>query len=134
MSSSFLSPGTGLTVFLLLTVALLALTVATGLRAKRRLHIPSVVLTVVSLGVTICFARELGELYDLEAGGWVTTAHLWTAKLTTACFVLPIASGWRTLKRPETRPLHRRLVVLVLTLVVATTVLGIAMMTLAEPL
>ena len=134
MTSSFLSPGTGLAVSLLVTVVLLGVVVLTGLRAMRRVHVPMVAVTVVALGITIWYAKEVGKIYDLEPGGWVTTTHLWMAKVTTGAFVLPIASGWRTLKHPETRPLHRKLVVLVLTLVVVTTVLGIGMMALAEPL
>ena len=46
--------------FLLLTVVLLAVVVATGLQARRRVHLTMVALMVTSLCVTIFFAERLG--------------------------------------------------------------------------
>jgi len=126
--------GTGLIVFLFLTVGLLAGAVMTGLQARRRVHIPVVVVAVVSLGVTIFFAERLGRLYDLEAAGWVTPVHLTLAKITTAAFLLPIATGVRTLKHPGTRSLHRKLVFAVLALVAITSAFGTWMILAAERL
>ena len=108
----------GLVVFLLVTVALLGVTVVSGLRAVRRVHIPFVVLTLISLGITIFFAEKLGEQYDLSTGGWVTTLHLFFAKVTTLAFLAPVITGWRTLKHAETRPLHRKIVAILLVLVI----------------
>ena len=129
-----MSPGVGLIVFLIATVGLLAAAVVTGLRARRRLHVTSVVLALVSLGITIFWAEKLGELYDLDQAGWVTPVHLAFAKVTTVAFLLPVVTGLRTLRHPATRTLHRRVVVLVLTLVAITSVLGTWMVLASEPL
>ena len=114
-----------------LTLVLLALVVATGLRAKRVWHITFVALAVASLGVTIWCALKLGKLYDLRAAGPITPIHLTLAKITTACYLLPIATGLRTIFVPATRRLHRKVAFLVLALTLVTAITGTAMMWLA---
>ncbi len=115
---------TGFVLFLFVTLALLGGVVSTGLAAKRRMHIPLVVCAVASLGVTIYFAEKLGEVYDLESAGWITPVHLTIAKITTLAYLLPIATGIATLRRPGARPLHRRVAFLVLGLTVLAAVTG----------
>jgi hypothetical protein len=126
-----LSPTAGFPASLALTLALLALVVATGLRAKRRWHIPLVALALASLGVTIRFAFLLGKLYDLPAAGAITPIHLTLAKITTACYLLPIATGLRTIFAPATRRLHRKLAFVVLGMTVLTAITGTAMLLLS---
>lgn len=58
--------------FLLLTVALLGVVVYTGIKAKLRLHITFVVITVLMLAAAIAAALALGKLYDLKSAGWIT--------------------------------------------------------------
>ena len=79
-----MNPGTGFTVFFLLTLALLAGAVVTGRQARRKLHLPLVFLAVGSLAVAIVFAKDLGQVYDLESAGWITPVHLLVAKIATA--------------------------------------------------
>jgi hypothetical protein len=126
-----LSPTAGFLVFLAATLALLCLVVATGLQAKRRLHIPLVAASVGALAVTIYYALQVGKLYDLPAAGAITPIHLTIARLTTACYLLPIATGIRTIFRPATRRLHRKLAFLVLGMTVLTAITGTLMICLA---
>jgi hypothetical protein len=126
-----LSPTAGFLVFLAATLALLGLVVATGLRAKRRWHIPLVVASVGALAVTIYYALKVGKLYDLPAAGAITPIHLAIAKVTTACYLLPIATGLRTIFAPATRRLHRKLAFLVLAMTVLTAITGTLMLCLA---
>ena len=126
-----MSPLAGFILFFVLTLALLGLVVATGLRAQRRRHISFVALSVGALGVTILFALQLGELYDLPAAGIITPIHLTLAKVTTACFLFPIATGIRTIFVPSTRTLHRKLAFLVLGMTVLSALTGTLMMILA---
>lgn len=129
-----MSPTLGFIVSLAVTLVLLGLTVATGLRAQRRRHIPCVVGAILSLAVTIYFAEKLGEHYDLKAAGAITPIHLTLAKVTTAAYLLPIASGLTTIFRPAARRWHRRLAFFVLGMTVLTACTGTAMILLAKPL
>ena len=85
-----MSPSLGFPSSLALTMLLIGAVFMTGLRGRLRLHIPLVVATLVSLGVTIYFAEKLGEGYDLEAAGLITPIHLTIAKITTAAYLFPI--------------------------------------------
>ena len=123
-----MSPTGGFLSCLALTLVLLALVVATGLRAMRRLHIPLVACAIASLGATIRFALEVGKLYDLASAGAITPIHLAIAKITTAAYLLPVASGLRTIFWPGTRPLHRKLAMLVLGMTVLTAITGTIML------
>ena len=126
-----MSATAGFLLFLVATLALLVLVVLTGLAAKRRFHIPLVVASVGSLAVTIHYALQLGKLYDLQAAGWITPVHLAIARVATACYLLPIATGIRTIFAPSTRRLHRKLAFLVLAMTLLTAITGTAMIWLA---
>jgi hypothetical protein len=125
---------TGFLAFLALTLVALGATVATGLKARVRPHIGCVVASVVLLGTTIWFAEQLGAEYDLETAGWVTPVHLALAKLATLSYLLPIASGWATLRDRRRRRLHLVLALTTLLLTVAAAATGTAMILVAEPL
>ncbi len=114
----------GFFLFLALTLAFLAGAVSSGLRAKRRVHLLCVAGAVACLAVSINRALAVGELYDLDAAGWITPVHLWMAKVATASYVLPVVSGVRTIYHPPTRKLHRKIAFLVLSLTVLTTITG----------
>ena len=129
-----MSPTVGFVVFLALTLAGLAGAVATGLRARRRLHLPCVAAALVCLAVTIHFAKALGHHYDLKSAGAITPIHLTMAKVTTALYLLPIATGIATIFRPARRPWHRRVAFLVLAMTVLTAITGTAMLLMAKPL
>ena len=126
-----MSPGIGFLVAFGLTLVSLALVVVTGFAARRKLHIPLVAITFAGLGVTVYYAYGLGKIYDLHAAGWITPLHLTLARVTTACFLLPIATGIRTLFVPSTRRLHRKFALLVVALTVVTAVTGGIMLWLA---
>ena len=124
----------GFILFLGLTVVLLVAVILTGLRARRRLHLPLVAATVVSLGVAIWYAEQLGTLYDLESAGRIYPIHIWIAKLATASYLLPIGTGIATLKTPKLRRWHRRFAFLVVALTLTAAGTGTAMVSLATRL
>jgi hypothetical protein len=124
----------GFIAFFALTLAGLAATVVTGFKARVRVHIPCVIATVVLLGITIFFAEQLGERYDLESAGAITPVHLALAKIATASYLLPIASGVATLRNRRWRRVHLTLAVITLTLTVGAAGTGTAMLLLSDPL
>lgn len=126
-----MSATAGFVVFLVLTLALLGLVVATGLAAKRRWHIPLVLCALASLAATIRYALMLGKLYDLHAAGAITPIHLAVARITTACYLLPIATGIRTIFAPAARRYHRRFAFLALAMTILTAITGTLMLCLA---
>lgn len=127
-----MSPERGFVLFLLLTLALLGVVVATGLRARRRVHLTAVALAVAALGTTIYFAEQMGEHYDLAAAGAITPVHLAIAKLTTLAYLAPVMTGILTIRDARWRVRHRWCAFTVLALTVATAVTG-TWMVLAAP-
>jgi hypothetical protein len=127
-----LSDLVGFALALALTLACLAGAVASGLRAKRRVHLSCVAGALACLALTIRFALGVGRHYDLEAAGWITPLHKRVAIAATASYLLPIASGLRTIFHPPARRLHRKLAFLVLSLTVLTAITGTWML-LAAP-
>ena len=126
-----MSPGPGFVVFLAATLALLGCVVLTGFRAQRKRHIALVVLAVAALGVTIRYAVLLGHQFDLPRAGRITPIHLALAKATTACYLLPVATGIRTIFVPAAKRWHKRAAFLVLGMTVATAITGTLMLWLA---
>ena len=120
--------------FLVLTVGLIALVVVTGLKAKRKRHLTLVLFTVVSLAVTIYWAEQLGEEYDLESAGAITPVHLWMAKFTVAAYLLPVVTGLATIKNPKRRKLHGKVAFFVLAMTLATFATGLWMILASQPL
>ena len=129
-----MSPEASFVSLLLLTLALLGGVVRTGLAARRRTHLTLVACAILSLAATVVCAERLGRFYDLQAAGWITPFHLALAKLTAAAYVLPIATGILTLRRPARRRLHRRMAWIVLSLTAAAAVTGTIMLLRAERL
>jgi hypothetical protein len=123
----------GFIAFLLVTLFFLGCAVATGLKARRRWHLASVAGAVASLGITIAYALAVGKLYDLASAGWITPFHLMLARVTTACYLLPVATGWWTIRDPRRRPLHRKLAFLVLAMTVLTAITGTWMLLASDP-
>jgi hypothetical protein len=128
------SPLPGFVTSFALTLALLALVVTTGLRAKRALHLTSVGLTLCALALTVYFAYALGDLYDLERAGWITPVHLTLARINTAALLIVAASGIATLLRPSRRLLHRKLALATVALTVITAITGFWMLWLSPRL
>ena len=124
----------GFIAFFALTLAGLAATVLTGLKARVRIHIACVVTTVALLGITIFFAEQLGERYDLESAGAITPVHLALAKIATASYLLPVVSGVATLRNRRWRRVHLTLAVITLTLTVGAAGTGTAMILMSDPL
>ena len=122
----------GFVAFLALTLVFLGCAVATGLQARRRLHLGAVAGAVLSLAVTIGWALELGELYDLASAGVITPIHLTLARVTTLCYLLPAATGLWTIRNPRKRRLHGRVAWFVLGLTVLTAVTGTVMLLRAD--
>lgn len=124
----------GFLVFLAVTLVLLGVAVVSGRAAKRIVHLPCVASAVLCLLVTIYFAEQLGESYDLEASGWMYPLHLFLAKSTTVLYLAPICTGIHTLRHPMTRKLHGRVAWSVLVMTVLTAVTGTLMVYMSEPL
>ena len=124
----------GFVLFLALTLVLLAAVVWSGLRARRRLHLPCVAATLAALGTTIYYAERMGAHYDLAAAGLITPVHLWLAKLTTLAYLAPLTTGALTIRSATWRPRHRRCALVVLALTVATAITGTWMLLAAERL
>ena len=129
-----MSPVTGFILSLALTLVLLGLAVATGFAGRRRIHVSVVASALASLVVTIYYATELGELYDLDSAGVITPIHLALAKLAAVSFLLPVYTGLRTWKNARFKPLHRKLAFLALGLTVLAAVTGTAMVLLSDRL
>ena len=129
-----MTPGRGFVAFLALTLVLLAAVVWTGLRARRRVHLPCVAATLAALGATIWYAEQMGELYDLESAGLITPVHLWLAKGTTLLYLAPLVTGILTIRDARWRPRHRVAAFTVLALTVATAVTGTWMLLASERL
>lgn len=118
----------------LVTLALLAVVAWSGVRAKRRVHVPAVGLTVASLGVTIFYAYRLGQALDLKSAGVITPIHLTLARIATLAIVVTIGIGLRSLFAPKTLKLHKRAAWISLSLVVLAAVTGVVMVSLADPI
>jgi hypothetical protein len=124
----------GFVAALAVTLALLAVVVTTGLRARRALHLVSVGLTLVALATTIFFAERMGDHYDLAAAGAITPVHLTIAKVTTVAYLAPLLTGLLTIRDPRWRPRHRVSAFVVLGLTVVTAATGTWMLLAAERL
>lgn len=128
-----MTPLVGFVVFLLATVGLLLGVVITGLRARLPWHLSLVGLTLVSLGVTIVYAKALGHEYDLASAGRITPIHLTLAKVATAAYLAPALTGVSTLRDRKHRRLHFKAAMLALGLTVASTITGLWMLLAATP-
>jgi hypothetical protein len=113
----------GFVVFLFLTVLLLGAVALTGYLALRRVHLALVASAIASLVVTIYYAKQLADVYDLDSAGWITPVHLTLAKIATAAYLGPLITGVMTIRDAARLPLHRAtaFVVLGLTLISAGT-------------
>lgn len=125
---------TGFLLFLALTLVALGVTVISGFKARRKIHIPAVAVSVVLLLITIYYAEQLGTQYDLESAGAIYQVHLFFAYTSTPAYLLPIVTGLRTLKRPATLRWHKRCAFFVLLMTVLSAGTGTAMVLMADRL
>ena len=117
---------------LLLTVGFLGGAAITGFTRRRALHLTFVGLSVAGLAAAIVFALKLGEVYDLDAAGWITPVHLTLAKVATVLYLWPAVTGVLTLRDDKWRPAHRKAALSVFALTVLATVTGAWMLLAAE--
>ena len=129
-----MSPAIGFLLFLGVTLTGLTGAVITGRAARRKAHFCWVAMAVVSLGLTIYFAEQLGKLYDLEAAGWIYPFHLLLAKVTTGSYLVVIGSGLATIRSSSRRKTHGRIAYSVLVLTVMPASTGTWMILAASPL
>jgi len=129
-----MDPVTGFTGSFLVTLVALGAAAYSGRRARRKAHIPLVLLTALLLAVTIYYAKQLGGIYDLESAGLITPVHLAIAKIATAALLLPILSGLATLKNYECFKWHKRLAWSVIAMIVLAALTGTWMILAATPL
>ncbi len=128
-----MTPGFGFVLFLVVTLALLGCTVLTGLAARRKVHIPLAVSSLLALLITIYYAEKLGEQYDVETAGMITPIHLTLAKITTALYALPVITGIMTIRKAQHLRWHRKIAFGVLGMTVITAGTGVAMILLSDP-
>jgi hypothetical protein len=119
---------------LVTTVVFLASAAVMGRRRRIKPHVLLVGCAVLSLGVAIVFALRVGELYDLEAAGAITPIHLNLARITTATYLWPLATGPLAAKGKVSPRVHRTGAYVAITLTLAATVTGALMLMGAEPL
>lgn len=129
-----MTPQIGFPLFLVITVLVLVGVAWSGFARRRALHFVLVGAALLSLAMAIVYAKRLGGFYDLESAGWITPFHLGLAKFTTACYLLPLATGIATLRRPRVRVWHRRSAFLVLALTLLSTATGAWMLLASTPL
>ena len=118
----------------LVTLALLGVVAWSGMRAKRRVHVPAVVAAYASLAVTIWYAYALGRTIDLPSAGTITPVHLFLARTATLALVVASLLGLRTVVFPKGRGTHQRAAWIALSIVVLAAITGIVMVALAEPI
>ena len=124
----------GFVVFIVITLTCLTGAVITGRAARRKQHLRIVTCAVISLIVTIYYAEQLGKQYDLEAAGWIYPFHLLIAKVSSASYLIVIASGYATIKNTARRKTHATVAYSVIALTVLTAVTGAWMVFAATPL
>lgn len=124
----------GFVTFLVLTVVCLALVVWTGMKGRRKPHFILVACAVTLLGVTIYFAEQLGHDYDLESAGVITPIHLAIAKVTVLAYLLPLISGFMTLRDIRRKSVHFKLAMFVLLMTALTFVTGLMMVMASDPI
>ncbi len=124
----------GFSTFLALTVLVLVAVVLTGLKHKRKAHFVLVACAFVLLGVTIYYAERLGEDFDLKSAGAITPIHLFLAKVTVLAYLLPLITGFMTVRNASRRSLHGKVAIFVLTMTGLTFVTGLMMIMSATPL
>jgi len=115
----------------LLTVVLLVVTLASGLRGRRRLHLLTGPLTMVALALTIVLTEQLLARYDFPAD--VKAIHLPCAKAGGLLALPVIATGIWYWRRPRARNWHRAAVALWLLAVVVATATGLWMFAQGAP-
>ena len=127
-----MKPELGFALFFALTLILLGVVVASGLKARMRVHIPAVIGALACLGTAVFFAVQLGDIFDLEAAGVITPVHLSLAKIATVSYLLPLVTGVLTYRDRSKKRLHFRVAMLVLVLTVLAALSG-TWMILASP-
>jgi len=114
------------------TVVVLVGVIVSGMRERRRIHIPLVIVFFATLGTTIWFAERMGRALDLKAAGWITPVHLALAKTTTLAYALPMISGMLALTSERWKARHKCLAWLLIAMTLATVATG-AWMALKAP-
>lgn len=92
---------------LAVTVVLLVTVVVSGVRARRNVHVPAVVLFFGALALTIWMAVRMGRTLDLESAGRITPVHLTMARVNLYLYVLPVTTGFLALRDRRWYPRHR---------------------------
>jgi hypothetical protein len=114
------------------TLVLLLGAIASGLRGKRKLHLPCVAATVVLLLATIWQAYRLGAIYDLPTAGRWTPVHMFLARAAAFSFVPTALLGLLTLRDGKRRRLHGLCAWTAFALTAAAAVTGTVMLSKAE--
>ncbi len=128
-----MSPTHGFLACFVSTLLFLALAVFAARSHRRKPHVTFVGCAVVSLGITIVYALQMGKVYDLRTAGLITPIHLTLAKVTTFAYLVPIVLGWRAWKNGAMLPLHKKLAYVVLALTVLCAITGTIMILRSQP-
>ena len=119
---------------LVVTVGFLLGAAITGRRKTPRPHLAFVACAVLSLAGAIAAALRLGDLYDLEAAGWITPVHLTIARIATAAYLIPLTTGPLVWSGRMGASWHRRGAWLAIGLTLIATFTGAWMLLAAEPM
>jgi len=124
----------GFAAFLVLTVVCLALVVLTGMKHKRKPHYILVGCAVALLGITVYYAEKLGHDYDLSTAGMITPIHLALAKFTVVAYLLPVISGFMTIRDARHKKVHFKIAMFILFMTGITFATGLMMVMASEPI
>lgn len=113
------------------TVALLVVTLVSGLRRRRRLHLVTGPLTVLSLVITVVLTEQLMAHYDFPAAA--KAIHLPCAKAGGLLALPVVATGIWYWRSPRARNFHRAAVAVWLVSVLVATCTGLWMFAQGTP-
>jgi hypothetical protein len=113
-----------------LTVAVLAVSMYLGHKAKTKAHIATVATFLVVFLVTVFFAEMLGRFYTTSSPSDVI--HLTIAVLTSIGTAAPLYTGFQHLKGKATLKTHRKVVAVWLVGIVSAVGTGIWMLSASE--
>lgn len=113
------------------TVALLVVSLVSGFRAKRRVHLVTGPLTIVAVAVTIFLTEQLSRAYDFPRDE--LDFHLIFAKAGVLLALPVVATGIWLWRNPRVRRLHLATVIVWLLAVLAATGTGLWVFDMATP-
>lgn len=117
--------------FFVLTLVALAISVVSGLRQVRRLHLAVAPISMVLLAVAIVFAERMAAVRSFPPDEMAI--HLWFAKSAAVLALGVVATGLFLWRNPKARRIHLVCVVLFLVAAVTASATGVWVFGLSTP-